>query len=102
MFWFINVLPLVSEIGSPSFRRFIVNLLPWKDLHQMRDMVDYMYDIATGIYENKKHAFEKGDEAVTQQIGRGKDLISILSKRAQSLKLIMINVAFSEGESESQ
>ena len=79
-FWFTNILPLVSEIGSPSFRRFIVNLLPWKDVHQIRDIVDYMYDIATGIYEKKKQAFEQGDEAVTQQIGGGNDLISILSK----------------------
>ncbi|KIK57049.1 hypothetical protein GYMLUDRAFT_46670 [Collybiopsis luxurians FD-317 M1] len=79
-FWFVNVLPLVSEIGSPGFRRFMVNLLPWKDVHQMRDIVDYMYDIATGIYEKKKQAFERGDEAVTQQIGGGNDLISILMK----------------------
>ncbi|KIK57051.1 hypothetical protein GYMLUDRAFT_173469 [Collybiopsis luxurians FD-317 M1] len=79
-FWFTRVVPLVSGVGSPKFRRFVVNLLPWKDLHHMRDMIDYMYHIASGIYESKKLALEKGDEAVAQQIGRGKDLISILMK----------------------
>ncbi|KIK57098.1 hypothetical protein GYMLUDRAFT_773818 [Collybiopsis luxurians FD-317 M1] len=81
-FWFISVVPLVSGIGSPSFRRFVVNLLAllWKDLHQMRGMVDYMHVIASSIYESKKQALEKGDEAVMQQIGRGRDLISILMK----------------------
>ena len=79
-FWRKFVLPIVSGTGSPRFRRFVVNLLPWRDLHHMRDMVDYMYDIASEVYESKKGAFEKGEQAVTQQIGRGKDLISILSK----------------------
>ena len=84
-FWRTNILPRVSRIGTPRLRRFVVDLLPWDDLHHMRDMVDYMHTIASGIYESKKRAFKKGDEAVTQQIGRGKDLISILSKPANVL-----------------
>ncbi|KAJ4474883.1 cytochrome P450 [Lentinula aciculospora] len=79
-FWRINILPRVVWIGTPHFRRFVVNILPWKDLHHIRDMVDYMWDVAEGIYENKKHAFDKGDELVAQQIGRGKDIISLLMR----------------------
>ncbi|KAH7874006.1 cytochrome P450 [Lentinula edodes] len=79
-FWRLNVLPYVSWIGTAKFRRFVVNLLPWKDLHHLRDMVDYMHNVAEEIYENKRRAFEMGDEAVDQQIGRGKDLISILMR----------------------
>ncbi|KAF5386397.1 hypothetical protein D9757_006698 [Collybiopsis confluens] len=79
-FWRTNLLPRVCNIGTARFRRFVVNLLPWKDLHDLRDMADYMYETATGIYESKKQAFEEGDERVTQQIGGGKDLISILMK----------------------
>ncbi|KAJ3743764.1 cytochrome P450 [Lentinula detonsa] len=79
-FWRLNILPYVSRIGTAGFRRFIIDILPWKDLHHLRDMIDYMHSIAEGIYQNKKRAFEMGDEAVAQQIGRGKDLISILMK----------------------
>ncbi|KAF9063473.1 cytochrome P450 [Rhodocollybia butyracea] len=79
-FWSIYVLPYVSRIGSPGFRRFVVNILPWKDLHQLRDMSDYMQSIAVKVYESKKLAFEAGDEAVAEQIGRGKDIISILMR----------------------
>ncbi|KAJ3970683.1 cytochrome P450 [Lentinula raphanica] len=79
-FWRDNVLPYVSRIGTPGFRRFVVNSIPWKDVHHLRDMVDYMYNVAEEIYESKKRAFRIGDEAVAQQIGRGKDLISILMK----------------------
>ncbi|KAF5361363.1 hypothetical protein D9757_011368 [Collybiopsis confluens] len=79
-FWITTIFPRVARIGTPKFRRFIVNLLPWKDLHHMRDMVDYMHEVASEIYEEKKKVFEGGDEAITQQTGRGKDLISILMK----------------------
>ncbi|KAJ3887644.1 cytochrome P450 [Lentinula edodes] len=108
-FWRLNVLPYVSWIGTAKFRRFVVNLLPWKDLHHLRDMVDYMHNVAEEIYENKRRAFEMGDEAVDQQIGRGKDLISILMRenmkastedRLQDIevigqKLISVNVTTS-------
>ncbi|KIK66524.1 hypothetical protein GYMLUDRAFT_239459 [Collybiopsis luxurians FD-317 M1] len=79
-FLYTNVLPLASEIGSPSFRRFVVNLLApfWNNVRHVRDMVDYMHTVANGIYESKKQAFERGEEAAARQLGRGKDLISIL------------------------
>ncbi|KAE9392893.1 cytochrome P450 [Gymnopus androsaceus JB14] len=79
-FWAVNVLPFISRIGSSSFRRSILDLLPWKDAHHLRDMADYMYNVGDEILESKKLALEKGDEVVAQQIGRGKDLISILMK----------------------
>ncbi|KAJ3853442.1 cytochrome P450 [Lentinula lateritia] len=81
-FWRMNVLQYVSRIGTAGLRRFVVNLLPWKDLHHIRDMIDYMHSTAEEIYESKKRAFEMGDEAVSQQIGRGKDLISILMRES--------------------
>ncbi|KAJ7773086.1 cytochrome P450 [Mycena metata] len=74
------VLPWASQIGSPKFRRFIVNMLPWKDLHTGRDIIDMMYSTAVHIYNTKKAALESGDEAVSQQISQGKDIISILMK----------------------
>ncbi|KAJ3860683.1 cytochrome P450 [Lentinula novae-zelandiae] len=80
MFWFTYVLPLVSNIGPPSFRRFVINILPWKNLHQMRDIADYMYKVAVDIFEEKKRTLEAGDEAIKNQIGKGKDVISVLMK----------------------
>ncbi|KAJ3786493.1 cytochrome P450 [Lentinula aff. detonsa] len=80
VFWQLYILPLVSNIGTPSFRRFVVNILPWKNLHQMRDITDYMRQVATDIFVEKKRALEAGDEAVRNQTGRGKDIISVLMK----------------------
>ena len=67
------------KIGTPKFRRFIMNLLPWKNLHELRDVVDVLNNTAIEIVEKKKKALEEGDEAVAQQIGKGKDIMSILS-----------------------
>ncbi|KAJ7158842.1 cytochrome P450 [Mycena filopes] len=74
------ILPWASQIGSAKFRRFIVDIVPWKDLHTGRDILDMMYDHAVQIYNAKKAALERGDEAVSQQISQGKDIISILMK----------------------
>ncbi|KAJ3847743.1 cytochrome P450 [Lentinula lateritia] len=79
-FWQFNILPYVSWIGTAGFRRRIIKMLPWKDLHHIQDMIDYMYGVAEEIYKIKLHAFEAGDEAVALQIGRGNDLISVLMK----------------------
>jgi hypothetical protein len=71
--------PLV-RIGTPKFRRFILNLIPWKALHQIRDISGIIHNTAVDIINSKKRALEDGDEAVARQIGQGKDILSVLSK----------------------
>lgn len=73
----------------------------------MQDMIDYMYGVAEEIYKIKLHAFEAGDEAVALQIGRGNDLISVLSEITSIMVIPDIATEFwdsnlsSEGEHES-
>src|SRR5258708_16129695 len=67
------------RIGTPKFRRFILGLIPWKTLHEIRDITDIIQNTATEIIDSKKRALENGDEAVARQIGQGKDILSILS-----------------------
>ncbi|EDR04679.1 uncharacterized protein LACBIDRAFT_303978 [Laccaria bicolor S238N-H82] len=68
------------KIGTPKFRRFVLDLLPWKNLHDVRDIVDVMYNTSVEIFESKKKALMDGDEALAAQIGRGKDIMSILMR----------------------
>ena len=68
------------KIGTPKFRRFLVDLLPWKILHDVWDIVDLMYNTSVEMFESKKKALAEGDEALATQIGRGKDIMSILSE----------------------
>lgn len=49
-------------------------------------MVDIMFSTASEIYQSKRRALQEGDEAVSRQIGRGKDIIAVLSERTKSPK----------------
>ena len=70
-----------------------MDLVPWKNLHTLRDIADVINNTAVEIFEEKKKALEEGDEAVTRQIGRGNDIMSILSAYYLSLDGdIVVNV----------
>ncbi|KAJ4478577.1 cytochrome P450 [Lentinula lateritia] len=72
---------VIKDLVLPTnVRTFLMNITPWKTLHDVRDMVNYMHELSVEIYEEKKRAFEEGDEAVVRQIGKGKDLLSIMMK----------------------
>ncbi|KAF5331464.1 hypothetical protein D9758_015486 [Tetrapyrgos nigripes] len=75
-----EILKWSQNFGTPSLRRLLVNLTPSKPLHDVRDMADYMWALSGEIYDSKKKALAEGDEALKSQIGRGKDIISILMK----------------------
>ncbi|KAJ4479999.1 cytochrome P450 [Lentinula aciculospora] len=74
------LLPVALKILPTNVRTFIMNVTPWKTLHDVRDMVNYMHELSVEIYEEKKRALKEGDEAVVKQIGKGKDILSILMK----------------------
>ncbi|KAJ3510085.1 hypothetical protein NLJ89_g4875 [Agrocybe chaxingu] len=74
------LLATLVKIGTPSFRRFLVDLIPWKALHDLRDVVDVLHNTSVEIIESKKKALAEGDESVAHQIGQGKDILSILLK----------------------
>ena len=72
------MLPYVPEWGSPWIRRRIVELFPHEGVQQLKSIIDVMHRRSVEIFEEKKRALEKGDEAVMHQIGEGKDIMSIL------------------------
>ncbi|KAJ4478576.1 cytochrome P450, partial [Lentinula lateritia] len=74
------LLPLALKFLPTYALTFIMNITPWKSLHDVRDMVNYMHELSVEVYKEKKCAFEEGDEAVVNQIGKGKDLLSIMMK----------------------
>jgi hypothetical protein len=75
------LLPTLINFGPPKFRRFLVDIVPWRSLQKLRDIIDVMHDTSVEIFEAKKKALREGDEAVSKQFGGGKDILSILSKR---------------------
>ncbi|KAF8199601.1 cytochrome P450 [Pholiota molesta] len=61
------------KLAGPRVRRFLMDLLPWKALHDIRDISDL-------FHKTKRRALAEGDEAVERQIGQGKDIMSILMR----------------------
>ena len=66
------------KIGTPGLRRKIGELLPWGELHKMIALVDIMDATSRQIYKQKKEALAQGDDAVLQEVGMGKDIMSVL------------------------
>ncbi|KAG1842383.1 cytochrome P450 [Suillus subalutaceus] len=71
-------LPFLINVGPPNFRRFIVKIFPWKALKEICSIVDVMDETSMKVFEEKKRALSKGDDAVLHQVGEGKDIMSIL------------------------
>jgi hypothetical protein len=71
------LLPLVFERGSPKLQRTVVDLLPWKALHEARDMVDIVHNTSVKILEATKQSLDGKDDP-GRRLHRGKDIMSIL------------------------
>lgn len=77
--------PWIVKIGSPALRRNIAKFLPDKNMQELRRIIETLAGHAREVYNTKKAALEKGDEAVMHQVGEGKDILSILSMRLKLL-----------------
>jgi hypothetical protein len=104
------ILPLVHDIGTPWLRRWAIEVVPWKNLKELRKVVDVMHRTAVDVIESKRKVLKDADpEATSKKIGRGKDIISILRTQASNFAhwpednihphtLVKANVAASEGD----
>ena len=73
------IMPTIARLGTPQFRRFLVENSPLKSVKDLKAVIDVFHNTSVEIYEAKKHAFQLGNEDLAAQIGKGKDIISILS-----------------------
>lgn len=77
-------MPQIVKIGSPAFRRWILELTPYRRLQRLKNITDTLENTAKQILAEKKAALAEGDEALTRQVGEGKDIISVLLKANMS------------------
>ncbi|KAH8105408.1 cytochrome P450 [Cristinia sonorae] len=78
LFLILRFLPFVSGLGSPAFRRRVLELTPWKRLHRCIEITDNLEAMSKSILEQKKAQLAQGDAVLEHQIGEGKDIISVL------------------------
>jgi hypothetical protein len=77
-FFLLYLLPILSRIGTRKFQSFVVRLLPWKGVRQIVEHVDTLHDTSVEIIKARNMALEAGKEVMEKQVGRGKDIMSIL------------------------
>ena len=75
MLFSFKIFPFLAKVGTPRFRRWVVERLRIPEVAQGRHIVDTLYQTSIEIYESKKKSLD--DELL--KLGRGKDVISILS-----------------------
>ncbi|OBZ67681.1 hypothetical protein A0H81_12357 [Grifola frondosa] len=74
-----RMVPFIPQVGPASLRRKIMEMFH-KGVKQLISIVDAMHTHSTEIFEKKKEALKRGDEAISQEIIEGKDIMSILLK----------------------
>ncbi|KAI0333103.1 cytochrome P450 [Cubamyces sp. BRFM 1775] len=79
-----HLLPWLVRIGPPSFRRKMVELAPFGAVQRLKQISDTIRARSIGIVAEKKAALERGDEALKEQVGRGKDIMSVLLRANMS------------------
>ncbi|KAI0648481.1 cytochrome P450 [Trametes meyenii] len=71
-------LPVVIKIGPAAFRRAVAERIPNHTLQRMRKISDILHANSLEIVNGKKTALKQGDQALKQQVGEGKDIMSVL------------------------
>lgn len=61
-----------------KLKRFLVASTPSRAVRDLKRFVDTMDERSYAIYYDKRRALLTGDEALKQQIGEGKDIMSVL------------------------
>lgn len=74
----LRLLPLIPESIPPFIRRFMLNFVPSRNVQKLKKIVDGMERTSKKVISAKMGTLQKGDEAVAAQVGRGKDIMSIL------------------------
>ncbi|KAH8114788.1 cytochrome P450 [Phellopilus nigrolimitatus] len=72
-------LPYAVKIGSPAFRRKVMELAPFDIIKTITSISDTMYNCARGILRQKMLVLEdEAETIVNDQVGKGKDILSVL------------------------
>ncbi|KAF6751678.1 cytochrome P450 [Ephemerocybe angulata] len=73
------ILPYICNIGPAWLRRWLVDVLPWKNLHVLRDMVDTMHNTSLELLRSRQGGVD-GHKARVSDDGGRPDILTVLLK----------------------
>lgn len=74
----VMLVPALRKIIPPGLRRPAYNAIPSKAMKNLARAVDVMRKTSFEILETKRRAFAAGEVALSQLVGEGKDIMSVL------------------------
>ncbi|KAK7044059.1 hypothetical protein VNI00_007774 [Paramarasmius palmivorus] len=74
------ILPFIAELGSARLRRLASRFIPDRNFQLLRKLSDDLWQQCIEIFEDKKRALSMGDETIKEQVGSGRDIMSILMR----------------------
>ncbi|KAI0657014.1 cytochrome P450 [Cubamyces menziesii] len=75
------LLPWVKCLFPSSVLRYLASVIPWHPLRHMKAISDDVYKTSRQVLRRKGELLKQGDEVMRQEIGEGKDLVSILLRQ---------------------
>jgi len=71
-----QLFPFIVKITSAKVREFVMNLLPWKNLHELRDVTNILHAMSCEVLAARRLVLDNSDGSATEE--EGKDIMSIL------------------------
>lgn len=75
-----RLLPWVRRTFPHSWLRFATEVLPWAPLRHIRGISDNVCMTAQQVLRRKIELMKQGGDSLANDIGEGKDLMSVLCK----------------------
>ncbi|EIN07006.1 cytochrome P450 [Punctularia strigosozonata HHB-11173 SS5] len=73
-----ELLPWVTMLGIPTLFERMLPYIPIKRVQHIRNITATLDEASHEVYQSKKEAIQRGDDAIMHQLGQGKDIMSIL------------------------
>ncbi|KAJ7852383.1 cytochrome P450 [Mycena olivaceomarginata] len=80
-----QMIPWAVKLGPAWVRRLIVAAMPLEHVTLLKHFSDILWNTANEVLTSKQDALSKGDASVAEQIGQGKDIMSILLRNNSQL-----------------
>lgn len=71
-------IPVYTNNVPKRFQRLLLQAIPSTAMKKLINIADTMYSKAKIVWEKKKALHALGDDTIVNQLGEGKDLMSIL------------------------
>lgn len=78
---FLKFLPYVYNLGTPTFRQWVLRYNPIKMVRLFAESVKIQTDLAEEVLRARKELIASGGD-LSSEPGRGRDLMTLLSKSA--------------------